>query len=140
MLKTIRCPTCGHPFPLPSAGRNSHVHSDSRRGSAQRPKLLRVCDLVLAPTTYDASRAGKPVALSRTEFRLLESLMQRSGRVVSRKMLVRTVWDSNADVDDNLIDVSIYLLRKKVDRDHKVKLIKTVRKLGYAIRNPAKTR
>ena len=95
-------------------------------------------DLVLNPATYDASRAGKEIALNPTEFRVLESLMRRSGRVVSRSALVDLVWDSDGDVNDNLIDVTIYQLRKKVDRDHKVKLVKTVRKLGYAIRDPEK--
>jgi DNA-binding response OmpR family regulator len=54
----------------------------------------------------------------------------------------RIYWvpDSDSDVYDNLIDAFIYQLRKKVERDHKVKLIKTVQKLGYAIRDPAKAR
>ena len=136
--KTIKCPTCGTPFPLPSGWRNPQLRSVSRQGSAPRPKVLRVGDLVLNPATYDASRVGKEIALNRTEFRLLKSLMRHSGRVVSRNALLHLVWDSNSDVNDNLIDVTIYQLRKKVDRDHKVKLVKTVRKLGYAIRDPEK--
>jgi hypothetical protein len=119
MRDTIQCPNCGKPI--------------------AHPKLLQVGDLVLNPATYDASRAGKVIALSRTEFRLLESLMRRTGRVVSRNALVHSVWDSDGDVNGNLIDVSICQLRKKVDRDHEVKLIKTVRNLGYAIRDPAMT-
>jgi two-component system OmpR family response regulator len=99
-----------------------------------------VGDLVLNPATHDSTRAGKDIFLSRTEFRLLRFLMRRSGRVVSRSALSRSVWDSNDGVDDNLVHVTIYQLRKKVDRDHKVKLIKTVRNLGYAIRDPAKAR
>jgi DNA-binding response OmpR family regulator len=101
---------------------------------------LRVADLILNPATSDATRAGKEIPLNRTECRLLKSLMRRSGRVVSRNVLVHLVWDSHGTVSDNLIDVSIHQLRKKVDRNHKVKLIKTVRKLGYAIRDPAKAR
>jgi DNA-binding response OmpR family regulator len=97
--------------------------------------VLRVGDLVLNPATYDATRAGKEIALSRTQVRLLETLMRRSGQVVPRNALVHTVWYS-----DNLIDAFIYQLRKKVDRDHKVKLIKTVPNLGYVIRDPAKAR
>jgi two-component system alkaline phosphatase synthesis response regulator PhoP len=63
--------------------------------------------------------------------------MRRSGRVVSRNALIDLVWSSDSAVNDNLIDVTIYNLRKKVDRQHKDKLIRTVRKLGYAIRDPA---
>ena len=123
MRKTIKCPTCGTRFPLPS------------RWGNPRSKVLRVGDLVLNPATYDATRAGKEIALSRTQVRLLETLMRRSGQVVPRNALVHTVWYS-----DNLIDAFIYQLRKKVDRDHKVKLIKTVPNLGYVIRDPAKAR
>jgi len=94
----------------------------------------------LYPATYDATRAGKEIALSQTEFRLLESLMRRSGQIVPRNALVHSVWGSQDKADNNLIDVTIYQLRQKVDRDHEVKLIKTVRNLGYAIRNPANVR
>ena len=112
---------CGQPLP---------------RGSGLRTAVLRVGGLVLNPETYDASRAGKEITLSRTEFRLLECLMQCSGRTVSRGTLVQLVWDSSEDVEENTLDVFIHKLRSKVDRDHKAKLIKTVRKLGYAIRVP----
>jgi DNA-binding response OmpR family regulator len=118
----------------------ARLRSVSRRGSVPHPKLLKVRDLVLNPATYDATRAGKEIALSRTESRLLEFLMRHSGRVVPRNELVHLVWNSNDDVDKNTLDVFIHLLRNKVDRDHKVKLIKTVRKLGFAIRDPAKAR
>ena len=132
--KTNRCPICGRPFPLAS----ERVNGQPR--SAPRPKVLRVGDLVLNQATHDVSRAGREIALGPIQFRMLESLLRCSGRVVSRNALVHSVWDFNDDVDDNLIDVFIHQLRKKVDRDHKVKLIKTVRKLGYAIRDPAKAR
>jgi two-component system OmpR family response regulator len=125
---------CGRPFPLAS----ERVNGQPR--SASRPKVLRVRDLVLNSATYDATRAGKQIALSRTEFRLLECLTRRSGQIVARNALAHSVWGSQDKADDNLIDVTIYQLRKKVDRDHKVKLIKTVRNLGYAIRNPARVR
>jgi two-component system OmpR family response regulator len=99
-----------------------------------------VADLVLNPATHDATRADREIALSQKESRLLESLMRHPGRVVSRNALIHAAWDSNGDVNDNLIEVHIYLLRRKVDRNHKVKLIKTVPKFGYTIRDPAKTR
>ena len=99
-----------------------------------------MADLAFNPATHDATRAGREIALSRKQSQLLESLMRHSGRVVSRNARVRAAWDSNNDVDDNLIEVYIYLLRKKVDRNHKVKLIKTVPNLGYTIRDPAKVR
>jgi two-component system, OmpR family, response regulator len=112
----------------------------SRRGSASRPTLLRVEDLVLNPTTYEAARAGKQIALSRTESLVLEILMRRAGQVVPRNELLHSIWASSDDTDRNTLHVYIHMLRNKLDRDHKVKLIKTVRKSGYAIRDPAKTR
>jgi DNA-binding response OmpR family regulator len=97
-----------------------------------------VGDLVLKPATYDVSRAGKEIALNRTEFRLLKFSMRRSGWVVSRKRLSHTAWDSKGREEDNLLDVTISHLRRKVDRNHKVKLIRTVRNVGYSVRGPGK--
>jgi DNA-binding response OmpR family regulator len=108
----------------------------SRNASVSGTEVLRVSSLFLNPATHDASRAGKEIALSRNEFRLLEALMRHSDRVVSRSALIQLVWNSGPYVNDNLIDVTIYHLRKKVDGFHKTKLIRTVRKVGYAIRDP----
>lgn len=74
---------------------------------------LRVGDLVLNPATFEAWRAGKEIALTRREFRLLEVLMRRSGCVVSRNALAHSLWDPNDDESDNLIDDSVYQLRRK---------------------------
>jgi DNA-binding response OmpR family regulator len=112
----------------------------SRRSSAPHPRLLRVGDLVLNPTTYEATRAEKQIALSRTESRVLEILMRRAGQVVPRNEIIHLVWASNDDTGKNILDVYIHMLRNKLDRDHKVKLIKTVRNSGYAIRDPVKAR
>ena len=95
---------------------------------------MKVGDLTLNRGTYKVIRAGKELMLSATEFRLLELLVQRSGRLVPRNEFVDWVWNSREGVSDNLIDVTIYQLRRKVDRRHRVKLIKTVRGLGYTIR------
>jgi len=94
-----------------------------------------VGDLVLKPGTYDVSRAGKEIALNWTEFRLLKSPMRRAGRVVSRKRLIHSTWDSKDRVDDSLLDVIISHSRKKVDRNHELKLIRTAY-VGYCIREP----
>ena len=90
------------------------------------------------PASHVVTRAGEDISLSRTEFRLLEFLMRRAGRVVPRNMIVHSVWDSNDDVEENTLDAFISLLRNKVDRDHKVKLIQTVRETGYTIRDATK--
>jgi DNA-binding response OmpR family regulator len=118
----------------------ARLRSVSRRGSVPRPTLLQVGDLVLNPATYEATRAGREIALSRTECRLLESLMRRAGQVVPRNTLVPLIWDSKDYIEKNTLNVFIHLLRNKVDRDHNVKLIRTIRKVGYTIRDPAKVR
>lgn len=117
----------------------ARLRSVSRRGAVPRPTALRVADLVLDPASHQVSRGGEEIPLSRTEFRLLEFLMRRAGRVVPRTTIVHSVWDSNEDVEENTLDVFISLLRNKVDRDHKVKLIHTVRGTGYAIRDTSKS-
>jgi DNA-binding response OmpR family regulator len=117
----------------------ARLRSVSRRGSAPRPTALQVGDLVLDPASHQVTRGGEEIPLSRTEFRLLEFLMRRAGRVVARNTIVHSVWDASDDVEENTLDVFISLLRNKVDRDHKVKLIHTVRGTGYAIRDMTKT-
>ena len=116
----------------------ARLRAVSRRGSAPRPTVLQVADLVLNPATHEVSRAGEEISLSRTEFRLLELLMRRAGRVVPRNTIVQSVWDADEDVEENTLDAFISLLRNKVDRDHKAKLIQTVRGTGYTIRDGAK--
>src|SRR5215472_17473417 len=117
----------------------ARLRSVSRRGSTPRPTVLQVGDLVLDPASHEVKRSGEEIPLSRTEFRLLEFLMRRAGRVVPRSTIVHSVWDANEDVEENTLDVFISLLRNKVDRDRKVKLIHTVRGTGYAIRDTSKT-
>jgi two-component system, OmpR family, response regulator len=117
----------------------ARLRSVSRRGSAPRPTTLMVADLVLDPATHEVKRDGEEIHLSPTEFRLLEFLMRRAGRVVSRNTIVQAIWNFDDDVEENTLDAFISLLRSKVDRDQSEKLIQTVRGLGYTIRESAKT-
>jgi DNA-binding response OmpR family regulator len=137
--KTIKCPRCGELLQLPANWENSQLRAGSPHGSVPPSTLLRIGELVLNPATHEAMRAGKAIALSPTQTRLLELLMRRPGHVVSRRALIHSVSDSTGDLN-NLISVFISQLRKKVDRGHKTKLIKTVQKSGYTIRDPAKAR
>ena len=119
--------------------RLARLRSISRRGSAPRPTLLTVGDLVLDPATHVVTRAGEEIHLSPTEFRLLEFLMRRAGRVVSRNTIVQAIWNFDDDVEENTLDAFISLLRSKIDRDQREKLIQTVRGMGYTIRESSKT-
>ena len=113
---------------------SARLRSIARRGAVSRPTCLRVVDLVLDPATHQVLRGGEEIHLSLTEFRLLEFLMRRADRVVSRNAILQAVWGYDAEVEDNTLEVFIRLLRSKVDRDHKQKLIQTVRGAGYMIR------
>jgi DNA-binding response OmpR family regulator len=116
----------------------ARLRAVSRRGSSARPTVLQVGDLILNPASHEVTRHGEEISLSRTEFRLLEFLMRRAGRVVARNTIVHSVWDASDDVEENTLDAFISLLRNKVDRDHKVKLIQTVRGTGYTIKDSSK--
>lgn len=115
----------------------ARLRSVSRRGFAPRATVLQVGDLILNPATHEVTRNGEDISLSRTEFRLLELLMRRADRVVARDTVVNSVWDSG-EVEENTLDVFISMLRSKVDRNHKVKLIQTVRGTGFILRDTSK--
>ena len=117
----------------------ARLRSVARRGSTPRPTILRIGDLVLNPASHQVTRGEQEIHLSPTEFRLLELLMRRAGRVVRRDTIVEAVWDFDHDVEENTLDTFIRLLRSKVDRDQDHKLIQTVRGVGYTIRENSRT-
>ena len=99
---------------------------------------LRIADLSLNTKTRSAARAGKMIELSQREFDLLLYLAENGGRIVSREMLARDVWKENSRFTplDNVIDVQIARLRKKIDDSFPLKLLHTVRGLGFSLREP----
>ena len=107
-----------------------------RRGRVADAPKLAAGDLEMDLVTRKVIRAGKPVDLTVREFELLEFLMRYQGQVVSRETLARDVWKETARTTplDNVIDVHIARLRRKVDLEHTVKLIHTVRGVGFTLR------
>ena len=105
----------------------------TRRKGEDASPLLRVGDLVLNETTHVVTRDGKTVHLSQREYEVLHFLMLHAGRTVSRTEICEQVWKSALNNDTNAIDVYIQRLRTKVDADAPVKLIQTVRGVGYVI-------
>lgn len=101
-----------------------------RRGTSA-PAILTVADLSLDPATRQARRAGKVISLSATEYSLLEYLMRNAGRVVTRSMILEHVWDYDFEGDDNVLDVYISYLRRKIDKGYSPTLIHTNRGVGY---------
>jgi two-component system OmpR family response regulator len=104
---------------------------------AKEQTTLRVADLELNLLTRRATRAGRDIDLTAKEFQLLEFLMRRSGQVVTRTMLLESVWDLHFDPQTNLIDVHISRLRQAIDRDFGQPLLHTIRGAGYTLREPA---
>jgi two-component system, OmpR family, copper resistance phosphate regulon response regulator CusR len=106
-----------------------------RRGRAAEIPRLSVADLELDLITRKVSRRGSLVDLTAREFELLEYLLRHQGQVVSRESLARDVWKETARTTplDNVIDVHIARLRRKIDTDQRDKLIHTVRGVGFML-------
>jgi DNA-binding response OmpR family regulator len=106
------------------------------RRSQSSPGVMRVTDLFLDPVKRQATRAGKNIFLSATEYTLLEYLMLNAGRVVTRPMILEHVWQYDFNGNDSVLDVYISYLRSKIDKGSEAPLIHTVRGIGYRIGDP----
>ncbi|HIE2484338.1 TPA: heavy metal response regulator transcription factor [Pseudomonas aeruginosa] len=120
------------PFEFPEL--LASVRSVLRRGDevADTP-TLRVAGLELDPGRHRAYRGPNRIDLTTKEFTLLHLLMSRAGEVLTRSQIISLVWDMNFDCDTNVIDVSIRRLRAKIDDPFDVKLIHTLRGVGYVL-------
>ncbi|HTD21405.1 MAG TPA: response regulator transcription factor [Terriglobales bacterium] len=105
-----------------------------RRGPVNRASTVRIGDLELDRLTQQVKRGGHRIELTAKEYALLEYLMTNAGRVLSRNMIIEHVWDQSFDGITNIVDVYIRHLRNKVDSGHDLKLLRTVRGVGYSIR------
>jgi two-component system OmpR family response regulator len=114
----------------------ARVRAVMRRGTDERPAVLRVGDLTLDPAARIVHRAGSSIDLTPREFSVLEYLMRNAGRVLTRTAIREHVWDWSYEGSSNVIDVYIRYLRSKVDKPHDVELIRTVRGVGYTIGSP----
>lgn len=105
-----------------------------RSAPATESHELSVADLRLERLTRRVERAGRPIELRPREYALLEYLMRHAGRVVSKAMIVSHVWNYSFDSGTNAVDVLVYRLRDKIDREFEPKLIHTVRGVGYVLK------
>lgn len=96
---------------------------------------LRVQDLELDLLRREATRAGNPLQLTQQEFVLLEYLCRNAGRVVTRSMILDQVWGMRIQPETNVVDVHIYRLRGKVDGAGQLPLIRTMRGVGYVLKD-----
>jgi two-component system, OmpR family, response regulator len=100
---------------------------------SETPSVLKASDLEMDLIRRTVRRGGRIIDLQPTEFRLLEYLLRHNGRVVTRTMLLESVWDFNFDPKTNIVETHISRLRSKIDRDFDRELIKTVRGSGYLL-------
>jgi DNA-binding response OmpR family regulator len=104
-----------------------------RRTNPQSGGTLQVADLSLNRDEFKVERAGKKIDLTAKEFALLEYFMMNARRPVTREMIMEKVWKSTYDGSTNLVDVYSKYVRDKVDADFPVKLIRTIRGIGYVL-------
>ena len=104
-----------------------------RRGPVNRSSVLRVGDLEIDRLSQNVKRAGKKIELTAKEYSLLEYLATHPGRVFSRTMIIEHVWDQSFEGLTNIVDVYVRHLREKVDDAFPVKLLRTVRGVGYSL-------
>ncbi|GAB3359886.1 MULTISPECIES: heavy metal response regulator transcription factor [Giesbergeria] len=106
------------------------------RGNGMNSDTLRVADLELDLLRRRITRGGRRIDLTAKEFGLLELLMRRQGEILPRSLIASQVWDMNFDSDTNVIEVAMRRLRLKIDDGQPVKLIQTVRGMGYVLEMP----
>lgn len=110
---------------------SARVRALVRRKGRPVQTVLRVEDVELDCVRRTVSRAGKEIELTPKEFSLLEYFMRNAGRRITRNMIIEHVWKLSPDTMTNVVDVYVNYLRKKIDEGAKVKLIHTVRGVGY---------
>ena len=111
----------------------ARVRALLRRPAQQHNAILTVDDLQLDTVNYSVTRAGKDITLTQKEFGLLEYLMRNKNQTLSKDSIIAHVWDYDADILPNTVEVYIKYLRNKIDIPFKSNLIKTVRGFGYKL-------
>ena len=121
------------PFAFPEL--LARIRALLRRGRPDQVLKLKLADLKMDLVTRRVIRGGRALQLTGREYELLEYLLRHAGNIVSREMLARDVWDEAGRdaTTDNLIDVHIARLRRKLDDSFDVKLLKTVRGVGFVL-------
>ena len=112
----------------------ARIQAVTRRSAGTPLSLLEVADLTVNLLTRVVRRGGREIELTTREFALLEQFMRSPGRIFTRIQICEQVWDYHFDPGSNLVDVYVQRLRKKIDADAPIKLIETIRGVGYRLR------
>jgi len=114
----------------------ARVRAVSRRGEIPQAVCLESAGLSLNTATRAVSRAGRSILLTPREYSLLELLMRHKGRVLSRSVIVESIWGFDTEIEENTLDAFIRLLRNKIEVAGAPRLIRTVRGIGYSLAEP----
>jgi two-component system, OmpR family, response regulator len=105
-----------------------------RANHTAAPTTLSACDLTMDLLTREVTRSGQKIELQSREFALLELLLRHPGRAVTKTMILEQIWDYSFDPQTNVVDVLVHRLRAKMDKDFPLKLIQTIRGVGYVLK------
>ena len=115
----------------------ARLHVVTRRATGASQSILAVADLTVNLLTREVTRGGRKIDLTAREFELLEHFARSPGRVLTRSQICERVWNYDFDPGTNLVEVYIQRLRKKVEGEGEVKLIETIRGVGYRMKPEA---
>ena len=112
----------------------ARLRAVARRGPIPQPVILRSHDLHLDESSREVTRGSRRINLTRTEFSLLCLLLRNAGRVVTRESILEKVWGRESEIESNTLDAFVRLLRAKLEHPGEIKLLDTVRGVGYRLR------
>lgn len=112
----------------------AHLRAVVRRGVRERPAVLEAGGLSVDPAQRSVARDGETIELTPREFSVLEYLIRNKGTVVSKTSILQSIWDENYNGDNNIVEVYIRYLRRRIDEPFGVSSIETIRGAGYRLR------
>lgn len=114
----------------------ARLHTITRRGQSKQSAVLTVVDLVVDPISREAFRAGIRLNLSPQDFSLLLLFVRKKGEVLTREEILDKAWGMKFEPKTNVVDVAVWRLRSRVDKEHQKPLIHTIRGVGYILKVP----
>jgi DNA-binding response OmpR family regulator len=112
----------------------ARVRAVGRRGPIAQPVVLETGDLTIHLGSREVRRGSRKIELTRTEYAILEVLMRNSERVLTRDVLIESVWGADAEIESNTLDAFVRLLRGKIEAAGESRILRTVRGVGYCLR------
>jgi DNA-binding response OmpR family regulator len=112
----------------------ARVRAAGRRGPITQPVVLEAAGLTMHMGTREVVRGTRKIELTRTEYNILELLMRNANRVLTREVLIESVWGGESEIESNTLDAFVRLLRGKIEAAGESRVLRTVRGVGYCLR------